>query len=151
MSWASHLPYFPPAEVGCRHCGKILLNMDFAVHLPELRHHWGEPLLATSICRCVEHNQTVGGHRRSLHLMHNPVHPTEGTMAADLHWADWGSEKQLRFARFAYKRGWAVGLHNTFIHIDRRATIGLPQNVFLYGGWAAPFGADHVTGDQYHA
>jgi hypothetical protein len=45
--------------------------------------------------------------------------------------------------------GWAVGLHNGFCHVDRRADLNLPdlpQNVFLYGkDWEGKFGRDDIV------
>jgi hypothetical protein len=44
--------------------------------------------------------------------------------------------------------GWAIGLHNGFCHVDRRADLGLPnlpQSVFLYGEWANNFNRDDIV------
>jgi len=65
-----------------------------------------------------------------------PVHDTLGSMAADLKWRGWPETDQLALARLAWRLGWAVGLHDGFIHVDRRADIGLAKRVFLYGEWS---------------
>ena len=111
----------------------IQLDMDMAVHLPVLRWEWGKPLHPTSVCRCPAHNAAVGGHPRSLHLTENPVHPTNGAMGIDIAWSDWPEEKQRRFCQLAWRLGWSIGLNDSFVHLDRRISIGLPQNVFTYG------------------
>lgn len=142
--WIEALPYFTKKELACKGTGIIQLDMRFAAALPHLRLSWGGPLTPTSVCRTPERNESEDGHPRSLHLTENPVHPTNGTMAADLYWGDWPAAKRLRLARLAYKLGWAVGLHRTFIHVDRRKDIGLQQRVFLYGAWDKAFNAEDV-------
>ena len=144
MTWYKPLPYFTAKELACKATGTIKLHDTFAAYLPALRAEWGAPLYPTSVCRTPEHNKGVGGHPRSLHLTENPVHPTSGSMAADLHWQDWPTKRKLRFARLAHKRGWSVGLHDTFVHVDRRKDIGLTQAVFVYGQWSGEFKADEV-------
>jgi hypothetical protein len=53
-------------------------------------------------------------------------------------------ERQLALARLAWKMGWAVGLHDGFIHIDRRKDIGLQKAVFVYGVWSSPFNREDI-------
>jgi len=135
--WDGALPYFTETELRCRHCGELKLDLVFAAALVALRFQWGRPLTPTSVCRCFDHNQAVGGHPRSLHLTQNPVHRTAGTAAADIFWGDWSLPRQLEFAQLAYKLGFSVGLHRTFCHVDARALldIGLKQSVFTYDKW----------------
>lgn len=150
MIWTGALPYFSERELACRGTGVIRLDLRFAAALPALRAAWGRPLDLTesgSVCRTPEHNLRVRGHPRSMHLTDNPVHPTHGTMAADIPWRGWAAADQLRFARLAYRMGWSVGLHDGFCHVDRRADLGLPnlpKAVFLYGDWSGNFGPDEV-------
>lgn len=144
MIWTTALPYFPRHELACKGTGIIKLHGSFAAQLPALRAQWGQPLQPTSVCRAPEHNANVGGHPTSLHLTDNPKHPTAGTMAADIYWAQWDAGKKLDFAQLAWGLGWSVGLHDTFIHIDRRRDIGLRQAVFLYGRWSGVFKPEEV-------
>ena len=143
-AWTEALPYFPRSELACKGSGVVKLDLRFAAALPALRAAWGEPLTPTSVCRTHEHNESVGGHPRSLHLTDNPYHSTEGTMAADLAWRDWEPQRQLDLARLAWRMGWAVGLHDGFIHVDRRKDIGLQKSVFVYGTWSAPFNREDI-------
>lgn len=144
-AWTQPLPYFSRKELACKGSGVIKLHPTFAATLPHLRVMFGEPMIPTSVCRNPEHNRYVGGHPRSLHLTENPEHPTEGCMAADIRWDEWEDGKKLWFAGMAWDLGWSVGLHNAFVHIDRRRDIGLRQNVFHYGAWwQGPFGVEDV-------
>jgi len=143
-TWTDAIPYFSRAELECKGSGVMILDARFAAALPDLRATWGEPMTPNSVCRTPEHNAKVGGNPRSLHLTHNPHHPTNGTMAADISWRGWKPEKQLELARLAWRMGWAVGLHDGFIHVDRRADIGLAQAVFLYGTWSNPFNKEDI-------
>ncbi len=145
MSWTGALPYFTEKELACQGSGVILLDDRFAARLPALRAECGFPLIPTSVCRTPEHNEDVGGHLRSLHLTENPVHPTDGCMAADIYWELWSKEKKLKFAQLAWCLNWSVGLHDIFIHIDRRKDIKLQQAVFVYGSWSSPFNPGMVV------
>lgn len=144
MIWQTSLPYFTMKELACKGSGIILLDMRFAAALPHLRMKWGKPLTPTSVCRSPARNKEEDGHPRSLHLTENPVHPTDGTMAADLFWEDWAVQEKLNFARLAYRLGWAVGLHDTFVHVDLRREIGLRETVYTYRGWGDHFGKEEV-------
>lgn len=147
MIWTEAIPYFSREELACKGSGIIKLDIRFAAALPALRADWGKPLNLLnggSVCRTPEHNASIpGAHPRSLHLTENPVHPTFGTMAADIPWREWAENEKLQFARLAYKKGWTVGLHDGFCHVDRRKEIGLRKIVFLYGAWSG-FSADEV-------
>lgn len=142
--WAGAIPYFSENELKCKGSGKLVLDIRFASRLPELRASWGGAMTLNSCCRSPEHNKRVGGHPNSLHLTKNPKHPTHGTAACDVRWGDWSHEFQLGFARLAYSKGWSVGLHNSFCHIDARKWCDLNQAVFLYGSWDGRFTKEDV-------
>lgn len=144
MIWTSAIPYFSEDELACKGTGLLKLDIRFAAALPALRAAWNAPLNPTSVCRAPEHNQAVGGHPHSLHLTENPTHKTYGCMAADFAWRSWPKQRQLEFARLAKKLGWAVGLHDAFVHVDRRRDIGRVPVVFLYGSNWTGFQPDEV-------
>lgn len=144
-TWADAIPFFSRRELACKGSGVLLLDIRFAIALPVLRQAWGRALTPTSVCRTPAHNVAERGHPNSWHLTENPERPSHGCMAADLHWRSWSTEKQLRFAQLAWRLGWAVGLHDGFIHVDRRGDCaGWAPTVFLYGTWSGPFTPDDV-------
>lgn len=123
-----------------------MLDLRFAAALPALRAEWGRPLSPTSVCRVPDHNRAVGGHPRSLHLTDNDAYPgSKGTMAADISWWNWPTQQKLQFARLAWRMGWSIGLHDSFVHLDRRSDLGLTKAVFLYGArWSQPFKREDI-------
>jgi hypothetical protein len=143
----TRIEFFSESELACKGTGVIKLDPRFAAALPELRRAWDKGLTPNSICRTPAHNAAVKGNPNSLHMTENAKWPTLGTMAADISWRGWPVAEQLRFARLAWKMGWAVGLHNGFCHVDRRADLGLPelpQSVFLYGEWSGAFNREDI-------
>jgi len=141
------IAYLSADELACKGSGVIKLDPYFVKAWPIFREKWGKPLIANSVCRTPLHNKKVGGNPNSLHLTENRAWPTVGSMAIDVSWHDWPTAEKLRFARLAWSMGWAVGLHNSLCHIDRRAdlnVVGLQQSVFLYGAWSGVFSRDDV-------
>ena len=62
-------PSFSPAEIACRGTGKLLINEAALDKLQALRDRLGKPLIVRSAYRSPEHNQAVGGAKRSKHLI----------------------------------------------------------------------------------
>lgn len=150
MIWLSDLPYFSMAELACKcPCQQVKLDIRFAAALPMLRQEWGQPLTLNSVCRCPTHNNAVGGKINSYHLTANPAYPVAGTMAADIRWHDWAADKQRAFATLALARDWSVGLHQAFVHVDRRHDTGKAKTVFLYGEWLGAFGPADIKESKY--
>jgi hypothetical protein len=143
-SWTRPIPFFPEAELACRCCGELKLDIRLAVMLPALRKSWGKPLTPTSVCRCPKHNARVKGHPTSLHLTTNQKWETGGSGAADISWKDWPTLVKLQFARMAHDHGFRIGLHDLFCHIDIGRELGLSPKPFVYGVWSIPFSEEDV-------
>lgn len=125
------------AKMGCKHCGLIRLHpgMDASLIMLEgaVQQATGRGLTITSGCRCLAHNQAVGGHERSLHVADKPYHQAaRGTLAVDVEAAD-GYFRGRLFV-LAWERDWSIGWNakKKFLHLDQRVKIGMPQTTFDY-------------------
>lgn len=108
--------HFSETEQACPCCGEINLAKGFLESLNELRSTFGYPMVINSMCRCIKHNQEIGGASESYHLMSRPW----GCCAADVSTAGWTGEKRWAFMNLAMARGFSIGFAKTFIHIDHR-------------------------------
>jgi len=124
--------YFTHAEIACKHCGKAKVMDSFATKLVELREAWGRPMIITSCCRCFEHNKNIGGAAKSFHVFDSPkTTGINATCAADISVKNMDGKTRWAFVNLAFKHGWSVGVHKSFIHIDRRSDY--PET-----GWESP-------------
>lgn len=123
---------FARRELACRSSDGLRLHPGFSDALARLRMVLGQPMIVTSCCRSAAHNGRVGGHPRSLHIYDRPMHAAEGCCAIDVARRDPSYNTAL--IELALSADWSVGVARTFIHLDRRVDLGLPQNVFGYGG-----------------
>jgi hypothetical protein len=126
-------PHFPAHELRCKcGCGLIQFQTGFLDQLELLRTTFGRPMRLTSACRCAEHNAKVSPQAplRSLHIGNRETRPGhKGTLAVDV--AVSGLDKGDLFA-LAWRHGWSIGWNKTFLHLDRRVDIGMPQTTFEY-------------------
>lgn len=60
-------PNISMAEATCSHCGQ-LASAELLDKIQAFRTACGFPIPFTSICRCPEHNENIGGSKYSLHL-----------------------------------------------------------------------------------
>ena len=131
MTGKLSLKHFSHTELCCPCCNQAALAPGFGDDLEALRFVYAKPMIATSVCRCRRHNRAIKGHIRSLHLMDNPWHETDGTCALDIEMMS--SPDRARLIGLALTRGWSIGVASNFLHLDRRSRyIGLPQVVFHY-------------------
>lgn len=135
--WRDALLYFPAEELRCKGSGELILDLRFAIALPALRQAWGRPLTLTSCCRSPAHNTAIKGHPRSLHLTVPHHNAATGTMAADIDWSGWSMQDRRAFDTLARSMGWSVGRALSFVHVDRRADIGLVRTEYNYAGAGA--------------
>lgn len=69
LSWFN-FPHFKKQEFACKcGCGYDNINLKVVKVLEDIRAHFGgKPLIVTSGCRCIKHNNKVGGIKGSKHL-----------------------------------------------------------------------------------
>lgn len=120
--------YFTEDELRCKGSGKIQLSKHFPDQLLALRIAYGNPMIITSGCRSMKHNENIGGAKNSFHILDHP--DRDGTAAVDVKATDGVTRKEL--IQLALNMGWSVGIADTFIHLDRRVDFGYDQIVFTY-------------------
>lgn len=128
------LPNFLANELRCKGSGLLILAPGFGQALQGLRDALAEPMIINSCCRSKSHNAAVGGHPRSLHVCDHPYWATGGTCAVDIGFVE-GEDDMLRgkLVDLAWERGWSIGFHPQFIHLDLRSEYtGLKQVEFSY-------------------
>lgn len=126
--------HFTYGELADPRDGTLILHTGFLDHLEHARRLAGRPFIVNSCCRTPASNKRVGGHPRSLHLTDNPVHPTTGAMAIDISTATWEKEEVHSLIDKLWAYGWSygIGANYSFLHLDMRISIGLPQTWFEY-------------------
>lgn len=135
------LKYFSEDELKCKGSGGIRLSPFLFYqcdvngidnYVDALRHEFGFPIHLNSACRSAKYNEEIKGHKQSLHVYDKPYHNTGGCMAFDVNTKKMDGQQKYKFLSLAIKNGWSVGIANDFIHIDRRAAIGLPLAMYTY-------------------
>lgn len=127
--------YFSDTELSCECCGVVALAPGFGDRIDEFRRRWNRPISPTSVCRCIKHNQAVGGKPNSFHRFDkkpggNPLF-TPGTCAMDIPYRT--GQEAYALLRLAIDMGFCVGLNERFIHIDdRTAYTGDYPSAFTY-------------------
>tara|TARA_B100000989_G_scaffold221460_1_gene169162 strand:+ start:346 stop:780 length:435 start_codon:yes stop_codon:yes gene_type:complete len=124
--------YFYFDELACRFTRAYEYSDLFVEKLIDLRSKMGQPMMITSGARSYDHNKTIGGHPKSLHVYDKPFRSNQvGALAIDV--ATRGSVFNYNLITLALDLGWSVGVSKSFIHLDRRDFIGLKQGIFGYG------------------
>lgn len=126
------LQYFTHDELKCPDTGDVRLAPLFGFYLSKLRIRFNAKMIVNSCCRSREYNESIGGHPKSLHVHDAPYHITGGCMAIDIDTSGWSHEKWFKFVNLAWDQGWSIGIAKTFLHIDRRIDIGMPQTKYIY-------------------
>lgn len=127
--------HFTTEELACKHCGLAKFHPGFLETFEQLRVKLDAGMTPTSGCRCAEHNASIPGHPRSLHVGDTPAHADKGQrgcLAVDIAAVD-GAYRGRLFA-LAWASGWSIGWNakKGFLHLDRRDFIGMPQTSFDY-------------------
>lgn len=121
---------FSEEALSCKGTGELKLSPGFLGELIWLRTVFGKPMVVTSGCRSLSHNNKVGGHPRSFHLTENVHWGTGGTLAVDISTPT--EEYRWELIQLARQLGWSIGHGSGFLHLDKRTHIGLPRAEFDY-------------------
>jgi len=127
--------HFTVEEMQCPTTGELKLEGDFLEQLEILRVEYGAPMVVTSGCRTIEHNDKLiakgyPASKGSLHMIDNKKYNTD-TCAVDI--AKPNIFDQARLISLALRAGWTVRCGRTFIHLDLRTIYtALSQHFDLY-------------------
>ena len=104
---------FSRSEFACK-CGCGFDTVDFKLPfiLQDVRDHFDKSVAITSGCRCLDHNEAVGGKSNSQHVKGR---------AADIVVADTPPEDVQMYLLYKYPDMFGIGEYNTFTHIDTRS------------------------------
>lgn len=95
--------------------------------LRDLRLAVNRAMVVNSACRSKKRNAEIGRAKSSFHIWDFPRPQVGGGCAFDIDQTGWTDQQRIEFAREAWARGWSVGLHFNFTHIDRRHRYGFAQ------------------------
>lgn len=100
--------HFDKKEFTCKcGCGFDDVDTRLIERLEAVREMYGQPLIITSGCRCVKHNEASGGKGDSAHLR---------GIAADI--AIKNSRERYELLLYLINKFYRVGIGKTFIHVD---------------------------------
>lgn len=137
IDWNERItPHFTRRELGSPDTGEVRYAAGFLDSLEALRVDVDLAMAVTSGCRSPAYNQRLVDDPRyqasptSLHMFSNPKWAIDAC-AVDVACTDPMVRHALIAAATA--RGFSVGVHPRFLHLDDRTTFaGLPAAIFLY-------------------
>jgi len=105
--------HFNRSEFACRcGCGFDTVDVETIEVLEDLRECFEQPVYISSGCRCIHHNQSVGGTLKSLHTMGR---------AADVIVNNVNPLIVYAYLDSKYKDKYGLGKYDDFTHIDTRS------------------------------
>ena len=106
------IEHFKTKEFACADgTDRILVSPDLAVVLHDIRNHFNAPVIITSGFRSEQHNNKVGGAKKSTHM--------DGR-AADIVVKGVSPGKVAQYAELLMPEYGGIGEYRTFVHIDVR-------------------------------
>jgi len=107
--------HFSVKEFRCPSSGILYVDPEFLATLESLRELMKEPMVVTSGCRGLEHNNKVGGSIKSYHIT-TPLSPCR---AADISVPN--GHYRFKLIELAIKVGFTgIGVYVSHIHLDNR-------------------------------
>lgn len=106
------MKHFKRSEFACKcGCGLDVVDYKLAEVLDDLREHFGQPVIVTSGCRCVKHNKSVGGAKKSQHLTGR---------GADIKVKNIKPLYVFNYLNVTHLDEFGIGLYKSWVHIDTR-------------------------------
>lgn len=105
---------FSRQEFACRcGCGFDTVDAGLINALQQVREYFNKRVVITSGCRCMTHNESVGGSRMSQHLIGR---------AADIIVQDVDPDDVADWFDSTHPESMGLGRYSTFTHIDSRSS-----------------------------
>jgi len=103
---------FAEIDFHCKcNCGEVA-KLELVNTLQEVREALGAPLYVNSTMRCVDHNEFVGGSKKSYHIR---------GLAVDLSTRNLSEGQIIALKEIAVEHGFlGLGFYDHFIHLDLR-------------------------------
>ncbi len=109
--------HFTYEELACPKTGIVQLQPGFIDDLELFRVTYNNPVYPTSCCRSEDHNASIGGHERSLHMFNNPYWKID-TIAIDVKRP---ADELLHYMiKAALLLDWTVRIYARHVHLDKR-------------------------------
>ncbi len=104
-----NIKYFTKEEFTCKcGCGLNNINYKLVQQLDNVRTNFKHPIIIVSGCRCINHNQQIGGKSNSAHLL---------GLAVDIKCIS--SKLRFNLINILLKNKFTrIGISKTFIHVD---------------------------------
>jgi len=104
---------FNRQEFRCRcGCGFNTVDVELLTLLEQIRYKFCSPIIITSGCRCKNHNQKIGGSKKSQHMLGK---------AADIKVINMPPQDIYNFIDNLYPNKYGFGLYSDWVHIDVRS------------------------------
>ena len=95
-------------------CGFATVDIELVGLLERVRSHFkGKPITINSACRCEDHNNAVGGHKKSKHMQ---------GIAADIVVKGIPSAAVYQYIDYIAPDRYGLGIYESFTHVDVQPT-----------------------------
>jgi uncharacterized protein YcbK (DUF882 family) len=105
--------HFNRSEFACKDkCGFDTVDVELITVLEDLREHFDSPVRINSASRCKKHNDSIGGAKKSQHLLCRAADVTVDKISPIAVW---------EYLNYKYMGYYGVGRYQSFTHIDTRS------------------------------
>lgn len=105
--------HFHSAEMECPCCGLFYLDERLLQALEMARQEYGKPMVINSGCRCLRHNEEIGGDEHSAHIT---IAGRVKGRAVDIR-CMWNEDRHKMLSALL-RYFWRIGIARSYIHVD---------------------------------
>jgi uncharacterized protein YcbK (DUF882 family) len=105
--------HFDRAEFACKcGCGYNTVDVILLLVLEDVRDRFKSPVRINSGCRCLDHNEDIGGSKNSQHVLGRAADTTVDGVSP---------EEVYEYLSRKYPTRYGMSCYDTFVHIDTRS------------------------------